>query len=477
MDIPKICNQYFSGFQEIRNFKNNSPLKNLEVILKILSYLTVLIPLGFGIASLLGRVSKKTEVSPLEKIIIKKSKDVLDTKNTNLKPDMKPKPNGVELHASKKEPSFTENLVGLDDLISKMANINPAQHHSVSSWLQSSGDLFQLKSQEIAKGAFKKAMDQVLGSQVYFVDASGCEQCLGQDIPGHLDEKLFVWKETSGVQNDIVIASLDDNAVHLFSVASQYNCTESSTAVTPKLGGVMLHSAIDSTQGPLAQRTNPITFELVNAFLAHLGYNMMDKALPESIGKTYETEIGKKRVFEETSILHGYLQPAEWSWNDGKDKEVKAAENLKSVVDYLKSHLGAFETICYSSKPLNGGKNPVYLILAAAPCLSGPRYPAEVNDLQYYAALANFTTQFKQLLQLSVENPDKKSVLHVTLPGLGVFGNDPACVARAFKNAALTFQNSIIPEQKDRFLVELDIYNPDNNFPAMQVVNELQLKA
>lgn len=99
MDISQVCDRYFSGFQEIKNFRNNSLSKNLMAILKIFSYFTVLIPFGFGIASLLGRVSKKTEASTLEKTINGKSKEVLEIK-----------PNIIETPESKKVRDYTNDL-------------------------------------------------------------------------------------------------------------------------------------------------------------------------------------------------------------------------------------------------------------------------------------------------------------------------------------------------------------------------------
>lgn len=362
----------------------------------------------------------------------------------------------------------------LDDLIKTLC-LHKFDYKQISLQLQKAADCFQLKDQELSKHTFKNAMEKVLGSRVYYINASGDAQFPSKDFedPCRLDKKLFAYKDTKGVQYDIVNASKDEKKVHLFAVASQYNCAESSNASTPKIGCAMEHSKIEITQGPKAQRTNPVAFELVTAFLTHLGFNMMDKALPSFIGKTYETEVGKKRIYEETTILHGYLIPSNFTFNDPEEKKEKATQNLQKVVSHLKANLSSFETVCYSSIP-SGGKYPTYLILAAAPSIPGPLHPQkEVEELQYYAALANFTTQFKQLSQLAEENPKKKIVLHVTLPGSGVFGNNPTCISKAFKNAALNFQQKLSQEQKDRLLVQLDIYDSSNN--ASQVLRELDL--
>lgn len=63
MKILAVCKSYFNGFNEIGNFKKNDNKTNALALLKIFSYCTGLIPLGFavsyGVLSLCGRVSKK----------------------------------------------------------------------------------------------------------------------------------------------------------------------------------------------------------------------------------------------------------------------------------------------------------------------------------------------------------------------------------------------------------------------------------
>jgi len=63
MDIRNVCKNYFHGFQDLSNWKNNTAKTNTLIILKLLSYLSGIIPLIFGmtyqISSLSGRVKKK----------------------------------------------------------------------------------------------------------------------------------------------------------------------------------------------------------------------------------------------------------------------------------------------------------------------------------------------------------------------------------------------------------------------------------
>jgi hypothetical protein len=86
MKVSDIYKSYFSGFQEAFNFNNNDTKINALAVLKILSYFTVVIPLGFAVAycaSLCGRVSKKEPLSPHDQDINEKAKQIISSK-TNI---------------------------------------------------------------------------------------------------------------------------------------------------------------------------------------------------------------------------------------------------------------------------------------------------------------------------------------------------------------------------------------------------------
>lgn len=318
---------------------------------------------------------------------------------------------------------------------------------------------FQNKSQERAKEVFKNVM-QVIGSEVFYVTASDLDRTVNTDFSWELPCDVFSWESTNGVQQDILEASRDGNNVHLFSVASQYNCAEATSAYTPEIGKAMVKSATDETQGPLAQRTNPKIFELALAFLTHLGFNMMDKVLPLSVGKTYiDGGSPNEAKDSRTTILHGYLQPAGYWPKDSKDTINAATKDLIAVVEHMKENVRSFETVCYSSVPESGGSNSVYLILAAAPNINLDLYSFEhVHEFQFWAAAANFTTQFTQLLNLADKNPDKNVVLHATLPGLGAFNNNPKVVAKAFKHVAKCFYEKLTVDQRNRIHVMFKVF-------------------
>lgn len=290
--------------------------------------------------------------------------------------------------------------------------------------------LFNTKSHEVAKKTFKDAMEHV-GLGVSYVDASGWNHTR---LEGVLNALIFRWSATTGVQNDIPAASSDKDRVHIFSVASQYNAAEAPSPFTPPVGKAMEKSTYDNTQGPLAQRTNPIIFELVTAFLTNLGFNMMEHVLP-SAGSTHE---------QGSAIQHGYLRPNN--------------QNIDALSNEMIANFQKLEVPCYESRPTQDGES-VYLMLGAAPAI-GYSYglTKESEKLQYHAFLANFTTQFKQTLHLLDENPTKKVVLHVAGTGLGVFGCDHKVFEAAFKQAALEFQSKLKKTDLNRVHVQLEAY-------------------
>jgi len=310
---------------------------------------------------------------------------------------------------------------------------------------------FESKAQDIAKTIFKEVMAE-LGLSVSYVNAEGWDYTAPLT---KLDHSIFHWSKTFGVENDIPRASQDRHRIHLFSAASQYNAAEAPSAYTPPIGEAMQKSKNDQTQGPLAQRTNPAVFELVTAFLTHLGFNMMEKALP-SAGTTYT---------DGSAIEHGYLRPTN--------------QNVEALANELEAHFPTYEAPCYESR-LTASAEPVYLMLGAAPAI-GYSYGLNANSLackklQYYAYIANLTTQFKQALFLLKENTDKEVVLHITGTGLGVFGCDNDEFAKAFRQTASIFQSLLDEKDKKRMHVQLESYHGFNGPDELKAVSETLLK-
>jgi len=230
--------------------------------------------------------------------------------------------------------------------------------------------------------------------------------------------------KTDGVQFDIPIASQDVEYSHVFVVASQCGCSETSFAYTPEIGEAMTSSRGDDTQGPHAQRTNPVAFELVTAFLTLLGFNMLNEVLPTTGGKTYE---------ENAPIAHGYLSP-----ND---------ETIVSLTNEFKENYFKAEYVCYTSRPESwkDSVQPVRLLLQAAPAIGYAYSLKDKNrsdELQKYAALANYLTLFMYGVELATRI-NKKIVLHVVAVGGGVFKNKVQNVQWGFEKAALAFEEKM----------------------------------
>ena len=305
----------------------------------------------------------------------------------------------------------------------KLAEEQMARQGSLPKLLGALGEMdqsgvFQEKSHDKSKYIFQAVMRH-LGLGVTYVNAEGSQWVYtGLEIEdsGTLDSSIFYWHTTTGVENDIPEASRDES-IHLFTVASQYNAAEALDPHTPCVGKAMEDSKKDNTQGPLAQRTNPIIFEVVNAFLANLSFNMLERVLPAG-----------------SHLEHGYLRPDE--------------STVKKLGDTMCKNYAKIECPCYESKPRADGES-VYLMLGAAPALAYAKIkhltetcqPLEINtpdfyNLEYWAYLGSFSTQFKQALFLIKAHPDKKVVLHITGTGIGVFGCHEEIFTTAFKKAA-----------------------------------------
>lgn len=85
MNVKSICESYFNGFKELGNFQDNDKAANALAILKIISYFTVFILLGFavayGAASLCGRVRKKQDLSPIDHTLSNQAQTILAVKS------------------------------------------------------------------------------------------------------------------------------------------------------------------------------------------------------------------------------------------------------------------------------------------------------------------------------------------------------------------------------------------------------------
>ncbi|NGX61576.1 MAG: hypothetical protein K940chlam9_01063 [Chlamydiae bacterium] len=309
---------------------------------------------------------------------------------------------------------------------------------------------FTHKNHETAKAEFSKTMDLFKWGDVDY-PCSGEIEDLESLENQELNTSLFHFSATNGVQGDIPRSSKDTKNIHVYQVASQYNAAEAPNPGTPPIGEAMDSSKNDKTQGPLAQRTNPAVFELVTAFLTHLGFNMLEHVLP-SAGKTYQ----------KGPIQHGYLCPD--------------STNIELLTEEFKANYSKAEYVCYPSQSScwNGAEQPVYLLLQAAPAIGYANLGgANTDELQKYAALANYLALFRQGVALAEEQEKEQPVvLHATAVGGGVFGNSQDNLLWGFKMAALAMQEEMAQVNVH---VQLESYQGKRDEAIGHIAQELKI--
>jgi hypothetical protein len=121
MKVIDFCENYFKGFQEISDYKNNNIVTNFLATLKIISYFTVVIPLGFitvyGASSLYGRFTKKENFSTQDATVISQAKmhifpkipSTEEMNNSKLATEIIKKRNDLHVIALCKSPGFLMN--------------------------------------------------------------------------------------------------------------------------------------------------------------------------------------------------------------------------------------------------------------------------------------------------------------------------------------------------------------------------------
>ncbi len=301
---------------------------------------------------------------------------------------------------------------------------------------------FQDKSHERAKKIFKYVYTLFFNLDVKFVNPRTLRSPT-IDLASLQDIVLVV--PTHGVEHDIPKAARQHKIKHLYQVASQANAAEAPNPFTPGIGTAMTISECDKTQGPLAQRTNPHAFELVLAFLTHLGFNMFEHSLP-SAGKTHEVNSG---------IADGYLRPSK--------------ATIGQLSKEMEKNLSKSEYVVYQSKLGEG--NPVDLILQAAPAIGyspelfdalplSTEQARQLNELEHSAAFANFSALFEHAIQVASQPGSPQVVVHLNAPGTGVFQNKPENLMLALKNALLLHGKDL---RKWLIKIHLEVYTPTNS--------------
>lgn len=159
MITPDVYKSYFNGFNEISNFCNNDAKTNVIASLKILSYITLVIPaIVYGLSSLCGRVSKTEERSSQDQRI-------QDIAKEPLLPDPDPVPEPITNSEPVKPPSK------YDDMLKK------ASEEKINRWrVKSYCKIAKQQIEESLKEEASKTLDIAVNSI---------------DLSNHLETKCF----------------------------------------------------------------------------------------------------------------------------------------------------------------------------------------------------------------------------------------------------------------------------------------------
>ncbi len=250
------------------------------------------------------------------------------------------------------------------------------------------------------------------------------------------NSSIFKMAYTNGVMGDIEQDGnrQEDNHI-VYGVASQFNGCEAPVKMTIEPGKAVNVYKDDRTQGPQAQLAfSDEQVELINCG-GNLGFNGLCNLLDE------ETK---------AEIAHGYFTP----------QQSKADQ----IINLLKSSGTNIEYPCVENKP-KGGNKTVHQILVSAPALgiyahkeTEKELPLEQkNEIEFLMAFYSFQAQFQLCLDLALESK-KPVILKATAVGLGVFGNKPENVAKAFYAAA---QNYVDAFKENRVQVIFQVFKKD----------------
>ncbi len=280
-------------------------------------------------------------------------------------------------------------------------------HSEVCLWLEKlkEEDFFKSRSHTAhadAKALFTQTLKSCFGATVSFPTPPPIDLL---DV-APLDKSVFSKVLTSGIEGDIFAkASLSNEKLYLFQVASRYNGAEA-TGHSPEIAKAMKAPETGKTQGLLAQRTNPALLELVNALLSNKdkGFNMLYNVFHPS-----------------DPMYHGLLFPT-------------AELTNKMIKNYTQ-----MEYVCYES--IVPHYSPFYLMLQTAPASASAGQQGKVDQLEQCFALANYSALFQQGIRMALDS-DKPVIIQATALGAGggTFGNSVKNLVWGFVRAASALQ-------------------------------------
>lgn len=307
------------------------------------------------------------------------------------------------------------------------------------------------------------------------------------ELPTKLNSDIFWYEVNTGVQNAIQNSAKkslesDSETIELYGVASQFNGCEATNKFTPPPGMAWSLYCEDFTQGPGAQlQFGHKQVEIINKG-ANLGFNGLINLLTPD---TY------------SSVKHGYFSPEDITKVETWKSILKDNANLNKIEYQLIGNIPFIGTGMDAKRnPIptiedeeigNKGRNPVYMLLTAAPALGMTynmnlmqqpdytSYQGSLNEICFSIGLANYRALFAAAIKLSLSHPNKQIIVKTTAVGLGVFENPFRPVAEAYKQACLEFQEYF---GKKNITVPFQLFQRDFNdkrSPAYQLVNEVGL--
>lgn len=278
-----------------------------------------------------------------------------------------------------------------------------------------------------------------------------------------LDPDIFRFEWTggpkTGVQANIIKAGqTDDGIVRIFVAASQFNGAEASGPFTHTINTCIRGYLSDPTQGPQAQMAYSADQIRAIAAAANFPYN------------------GLCHVLDEETIKiagDGYFRPT--------------LSTEKAIIQQLqtKGHLMEFPLIGNTPRQqfantvtdfddASRGSQQVYMMLTAAPAigyLHERLSDAGSKEIQFLTALNRCRAEFKAAIDLATKT-NKPVELKMADVGCGVFGNDPAIVAKALYQAALECQQQL---KDNRVTVQVQSFGEPGT-RLIPLVTELGLK-
>lgn len=412
---------------------NQSKLEQvMRGIMKILSLLTIIIPLIILTAKAHHRLSNKFYLTaPNEKLA--KPNPATD------KPTAKPKPEVS--HPDPKEPASLPEPIGLKQVISEVKEINGkfTTNFSVTD---------QITAHEKAKKFLELHLPKT-GAEIQFVSPDKIKCPSVKDVVDFkkLDSNVFTWSKTSGVGQEIQRdGKRDEKVIIVHSGASQFNGCEAPKRGTVKPGKAVGVYKDDGTQGPEVQlQFCDDQVELINCG-GNIGFNSLIKILDK---------------FTQNAVEHGYLTPDE-------NQAARLIEQLRTKGENI-------EYICVSNVPVSG-KEKVHMFLVAAPAFGmytkintvkkGPLR----NEIEFLCALLAFRAQFKHCVNLALTHK-LPVILKAAGIGLGVFNNNSENVLKAFYQAATEYENQL---RDASVSVQFQVFMGTGK--AKEIANKLKLK-